>query len=208
LISGIIQIAWDIITGIFKIGADLLSGNWGQMWADIQGMADSVKQTVIGIVKGLWDDLKGLWNAGTTMIHDVWSTVWNGLAGIAASAWDGVKGTIRNGINGAIDLINDLIRQADKVPGVSIPQIGHVNFATGGTMLKSGLAMVGENGPELLALPAGAHVYNNTQTQQIAAQSSHSGRGVTNNFYGVYDPTAIQQAVGIGWKREMLLHGW
>ena len=39
-------------------------------------------------------------------------------------------------------------------------------LATGGIMQNSGLAMVGERGPELVALPAGARVYNNQDTQR------------------------------------------
>ena len=39
-------------------------------------------------------------------------------------------------------------------------------FATGGIMQSSGLAVVGERGPELVSLPAGARVYNNQDTQR------------------------------------------
>ena len=37
-------------------------------------------------------------------------------------------------------------------------------LATGGIMQSSGLAVVGERGPELVSLPAGARVYNNQDT--------------------------------------------
>jgi len=39
-------------------------------------------------------------------------------------------------------------------------------FATGGIMQQSGLAVVGDAGPELVHLPAGARVYNNQDTQK------------------------------------------
>jgi hypothetical protein len=39
-------------------------------------------------------------------------------------------------------------------------------LATGGIMQSSGLAVVGERGPELVSLPAGARVYNNQDTQR------------------------------------------
>jgi hypothetical protein len=39
-------------------------------------------------------------------------------------------------------------------------------LATGGIMQSSGLAVVGERGPELVSLPAGARVYNNQDSQR------------------------------------------
>ncbi len=42
-----------------------------------------------------------------------------------------------------------------------------VAFASGGTMSQSGWALVGEEGPELLKLPAGAEVYNAQDTAQM-----------------------------------------
>lgn len=208
LISGIISIAWQVISGIFKIGADLLSGNWKQLWADVLGLLSGVQGAMHGMIDGLWNDIKGLWNAGTTMIHDVWQNVWNGLAGIASSAWDGVKGTIRNGINGVIDLINGMIDAADHVPGVSIGHIPHVNFAFGGQMPYSGVARVGDaGGPEYAFFPQGTQVVSASDAKRYMQQGGGGGRSVTYNFYGVYQPEPIAQAVELKNKKEMLLHG-
>jgi hypothetical protein len=40
-------------------------------------------------------------------------------------------------------------------------------FAAGGVMPYTGMAMVGEQGPEAVALPAGARVFNNSETNEI-----------------------------------------
>ena len=46
-----------------------------------------------------------------------------------------------------------------KFPGVSIPQLGTIPLlARGGNIMSGGAAIVGENGPEMLDLPAGARV--------------------------------------------------
>lgn len=72
-----------------------------------------------------------------------------------------------------------------------VPQ--HMPLAGGGTIYNSAggrtafapngvTTMVGENGPELVRLPQGAHVYRNNETRQMA--SGGSGVGDTFNIYG------------------------
>lgn len=45
-------------------------------------------------------------------------------------------------------------------------------FATGGYNLPSGMALVGERGPEFVNLPTGSDVYNNTKTNRILANGN------------------------------------
>lgn len=58
-------------------------------------------------------------------------------------------------------------------PGIPIPAIPH--FAGGGVMPRTGWAMVGERGPEVVRLPAGAQVMPNTQ--QVSSVGSYGGSG-------------------------------
>jgi len=48
-------------------------------------------------------------------------------------------------------------------------------FATGTTNFGGGFATVGENGPELVQLPAGTNIYNHSQTAQIVDSASMAG---------------------------------
>jgi hypothetical protein len=47
-------------------------------------------------------------------------------------------------------------------------------FALGTGFAPGGMAMVGEQGPELVNLPRGAQVYNHTQTQNMTSNSGHT----------------------------------
>ena len=200
LISGIVKILWDTITSIFKIGADLLSGNWGQLWKDVQGMAETFHQDVVKLLGTLWSDVEGLFTKGKDMLGTIWGDLWNGLSGAASTAWDDVKGIIADGINGAIGLINDLIAQADKVPGVSIPQLSPVHFASGGIMPYGGMAIVGENGPEAVALPGGSQVFNAAQTQRMFGQPQ-----IVNNFNGITSDASLVQRLRPLQQQQMAL---
>lgn len=52
-------------------------------------------------------------------------------------------------------------------------------FAGGTTFAPGGLALVGENGPELVDLPTGSQVYNTPQTQQILNNDANHVQGVS-----------------------------
>ena len=52
----------------------------------------------------------------------------NGVLALLTAAWNLVLGGIETMINKAVDMLNGLISAMNKVPGVSIPLIGHVSF--------------------------------------------------------------------------------
>lgn len=58
-------------------------------------------------------------------------------------------------------------------------------FAKGGIMPYDGMAMVGEQGPELVNLPAGAQVVNNTETNRIL---NNDNKQITVQVNGINDP--------------------
>ncbi len=81
--------------------------------------------------------------------------------------WDGIVDGIKEAINWIIGGINTFIRGLNKVKvpdwvpgiggkGINIPQIPRL--AKGGNIEQSGMALVGEAGPEVLHLPKGAQV--------------------------------------------------
>ena len=74
-------------------------------------------------------------------------------------ATDNFVGSIVSGFNTVLAIMES-IKAINTILNV-IPFL-----ATGGIMQSSGLAVVGERGPELVSLPAGARVYNNQDTQK------------------------------------------
>jgi hypothetical protein len=74
-------------------------------------------------------------------------------------ATDNFVGSIISGFNVVLSIMES-IKAVNTILNV-IPFL-----ATGGIMQSSGLAVVGERGPELVSLPAGARVYNNQDTQR------------------------------------------
>lgn len=69
------------------------------------------------------------------------------------------------------------------------------NYATGTAYHPGGLAMVGENGRELIDLPRGSRVYTNRETENI--MSGGSGGQVVNNYYATIDASKVQDFVDV-----------
>ncbi len=87
--------------------------------------------------------------------------------------WDTIRNNAVENINEVIDGLNWLIEKINLIPGIKIGTIHKIGqdapgggmhipeppgLAYGGEVTRSGLTLVGERGPELLHLPAGAQV--------------------------------------------------
>jgi tape measure domain-containing protein len=68
-------------------------------------------------------------------------------------------------------------------------------FANGVTNFSGGLAMVGEQGPELVSMPRGSNVISNNDLKSIGGGSGQQSSNVTVNLHGNFmgDKTAIRQ---------------
>jgi tape measure domain-containing protein len=136
----------------------------------------------------------GLITAGV-LLYQNWDTVKNKMQVI----WMEIKAGAQDAINGVIDKINEMITIIDKIPGVKVPLVPKVNldvlssvraapgtapkgygrpggamaaFASGTNYAPGGLALVGEQGPEIVDLPRGSKVYTNSQTSQMLNQKA------------------------------------
>ena len=104
--------------------------------------------------------------AGYLLIKN-WDTVKEKAAaawGVVTTSFQDFKDGAVNAINTVIGWINKLIDAINKIPGVNLGKIGTIGggkipgLAAGGTVTRPGSILVGEQGPEVLTLPAGAMV--------------------------------------------------
>jgi TP901 family phage tail tape measure protein len=175
--------------------------------AMIQLVIATVGAAITAVWNGIWDGISsfftGIWNGildtvGT--IQGVFETIFGAVADIVRGAFDGVVDIITGVINSIIQVINNIIDSINGVAGaiggaigvnLSIPNIPML--AKGGTITQAGTVIVGENGPEMLRLPAGAQV-------DPDITGGGTGGGTTNNFYaaqgmdeGVFFDTAMDR---------------
>ena len=106
--------------------------------------------------------------------------------------------SVKGAINTIIDQINRLLEFSFTIPvpglpdvrvSVNAPDIPHL--ASGRRNFGGGLALVGERGPELVALPRGSDVHSAGETRRLGG-----GGAIINLTVNVTQPLGTPQAIG------------
>lgn len=187
-VSTAFQVAWEIIKFIWTA--------FGQhIWAGAKMFGSVAIPVITGAIsflletfKFVFDAIGKIWqafaDAGEIVVRAV-KGVFRGLGRFFGDVWDGIGGAFRTGLNVVVDLLNGFIGFLNGFK-LSIPEIdlgpmgkygggsidpfnlGYIpRFASGVRGFGGGLAMVGENGPELAYLPRGTNVYSNSETMAM-----------------------------------------
>jgi phage-related protein len=187
-----------------------------------QELPGKVLAFIANLVTGLiskFNDMKA--QASTiisTMISNLISTI-QGAIGKAASAAGSIKDSILGALGGlkdkliglAGDAINGLIGAikgaAGRVAGAVGGLLGGIHlpgFASGTDYAPGGLALVGEHGPEVVALPRGSRVYPNGTGPSVGSAGGGGATYITN----VYPQQAVldtAELARIQRRRDLLL---
>lgn len=150
--------AWEGIKGAFVAVWDWVKNNWPML---LQILTGPIGIAVVQIVKH-WDDIKGAFSAAWNFIKDAWSGAGDFFSGIG----DTIRDTFKGAFNRVAGFWNDTVGKLSWTVPDWVPAIGGKTIAVpkiplmadGGHILRAGLAVVGEAGPELLKLPVGATV--------------------------------------------------
>lgn len=210
VIVAVIQTAINIITDIFNIFVALFKGDWEGLWNGIKQFFSNIWKGIGNIIDKYIGYVKKVVTKGLEIISGVFSKIWGGIKDFVTGIWDGIVSGIKGGINWVIGGINGFIKAINslkiKVPEVEIPIIGKVGgftiglpniptiplLAQGGLIARSGLAIVGEKGPELLQLPRGAAVFSNKETRNILGRGGIT-QNVTINSPSPLSPSLIKR---------------
>jgi hypothetical protein len=170
-----------IVTAVQWMGSVITS-----VWSAIASAASATWDAISGVAGSVWDKLTGGASSAASSVQGIFSGV--------ASA---IKDVFKDSLNWIIDRLNDLINAvnatAGRLPGV--PKIADISkFATGTNFAPGGLAVVGEQGPELVNLPRGSQVIPNRQSSKMLG----GGRAVnvTVNAYNNVDVNALIRRIG------------
>ena len=183
LIKEAFAAAWDGIKAGTGAALDALVGL-------LQGAAGKFRDAALALGGAIKDGFI----SGVQGIAERLGSVLSGAGDVAAA----IARSVKNGINIIIDQINRLLEFSFTIPvplgpdvrvGVNAPDIPHL--AAGRRNFGGGLAMVGERGPELVALPRGSDVYSAGETRRLG-----SGAAIINLTVNVSQPLGTPQAIG------------
>lgn len=172
------QDLWHWIWG--KIGDPVkkvwnwIKANWPLLLAIITGPIG----WAVGLVVKYWDEIKAATGAVKDWIVNKFLAVVNffktlpgKMRSAARGLFDGVKSAFKSAVNWIIGKWNNLSLRIGggtimgvKIPSITLSTPNLPYLAKGGTAVTGGLAIVGENGPELLNLTPGAEVRPLTDT--------------------------------------------
>jgi phage-related protein len=170
VVGHVVPVIWGLLQPIAAVLFPLL------------GAAASVLLSAIDIAfKAIGLVFEVFGNVATGIYHAV-TTVWSAMGDFFGGIWDNIDETFRGGINVLIGLINGFFGFLNNIhidiPSVTIPgidatigggsidpfNIGLIPELWRGTRgWGGGLALVGEQGPELVAMPQGSNVYSNRE---------------------------------------------
>jgi phage-related minor tail protein len=160
-----------------------------------------IVETVIGgfmgnaldLVKGTLQILQGDWAGAGQTLQDVWRRSWDGVTEIGSLALDGILSIVDSFVPGfkakgeaVIDgLLAGITTSWGRVtawfgqlrwPSLpSLPSLSIPGFARGTNYAPGGMALVGEEGPELVQLPRGSRVIPAGESQAILNRSRPDG---------------------------------
>ena len=106
---------------------------------------------ITGFLSDVKNFLSDIWNKVSTFVSDLVSGIVSGIGEKLKEATD-VGGKVKDKLGGAVSGARNLL-----------------GLAEGGKISQSGLAVVGERGPELVQLPRGAQVHSNSASKAIAS---------------------------------------
>jgi phage-related minor tail protein len=176
--KGILAV-WDAISGFMLKRVETFSNNMKKIFGVIKsvavgvwdGLKDRVRSVfdwVTGHVTNVIDGIKNLFSGVKTFVKDIF----NGLVNLIKAPFNLIIDLVNKFLKGYETVLNKVISTIDKLPNFKLPGVGNVGIpdidpvkfdpipplAEGGTVIRKGTVMVGEEGPELLNLPRGARV--------------------------------------------------
>lgn len=168
----------DEIQAILQSVDDFLQGVFATDWTASFGVLGNVLNGFFAGLKNIWDSIMDIFNGVIDFIRGVftgdWERAWNGVKEIFSGIFNGLVNIVRVPLNGIIGILNGVIGGINMlidglnsisidipswVPGIggktfgfNIGHIGSIPYLASGGIVRSGSAIVGEAGPELMTV--------------------------------------------------------
>lgn len=213
-IHGLVDAAMGLLRAAISTAMTLIAGIFDAAWDGIKNVVSAALNDVIGFMQALPGRILGalgylgdlLVNIGTEIINGLF---W-GITQTAQKMWDwmrllptflkdllqgagswlldvgvaiiqGIIDGIKSMAGFIKDAVNSIIPDKIHIPGTNI-DIGLPHFAAGG--FASGLAVVGENGPELAYFGGGgARVFSNAESRRMIGGGGGGGNVINIKIY-------------------------
>lgn len=187
-LSGIITTIWNAEvrgwTNIWNSITSFLGRIWStitSIWNNIKSYIGSVLGTILSTVGNIWNTI---WNTITGFVNRIWNTITSTFNRIRDTVGGIFRGMINNiiswlnpGLNAISNFLNFFINGINRVSQFFIKKdllgtvhLGPIGYLAHGTHdWRGGMAIVGEEGPELVSLPKHAAVLPHNESEDWLA---------------------------------------
>lgn len=180
LVKNIIVGYFAIFRDIFDFANAIFHGQWGDAWDALKALVGDtlglIRDVIVGQLSVLRDIFLFGWSALVNIVGDKVDAIVSFMVGLTwriGAAIAGLPGALydlgRRAIQSLIDGLTS-ISLPDLTPGFDIP--GVPILARGTDYFRGGLAIVGDQGPELLRLPRGSQVIPNDRLRARAGAAA------------------------------------
>lgn len=176
---GVVAIFGDDIQAVLQQVDDFLQNIFAVDFTNIFGpVLGDVVNGFMATVKSAWDSIQSIFSGVIDFIRGVftgdWQRAWQGVSDIFSGIVNGLVTIFKAPVNGIISIFNGLVSAInlvidglnsihidipDWVPGIgggtlgfNIPHFGKAPYLATGGIVRSGSAIVGEAGPELMTV--------------------------------------------------------
>jgi TP901 family phage tail tape measure protein len=192
-----VSTTWDEVKTKTYETWDNIKTKTADTWAAIQNKIDEHGGGIKGLIGTYTEGYKSVWDGALTIMEEITGGKFSAMADKVSDALDRVK----NAISVAIDRIKEwnatsvkekvfsIVERITRVISTVTSGGGADDNYSGTSFFPGGLTMVGELGPELVALPRGARIYNDHETREILG----GNKGITQNIV-INSPTPLTPA--------------
>ncbi|KIL74370.1 phage tail tape measure protein [Bacillus badius] len=171
------------------------------IWSAVKSLANSYFSAISKIIRGVIDTILAIFNGDFSSIPKIWESVFGQIKTIVLGVKEKVIGYVKDMIgsfSGLITKVGDAINKVKELigwesktgksrsDGKSSKSSGDSKdekdrLALGTKNFSGGLAVVGEQGREIVSLPAGSQVIKNRDTEKMLRNNSITQNLIFNN---------------------------
>lgn len=200
-----VQAIKTLVVAIVKAVVSIVKDtDWGAVWNEFKRIGG---EFLGGIWEGITNGASWLWGK----IKEFFSSIWEWISGFFSDLWQKIKDAVQGIIDGIKNAFNSVGNFFSDVGSGIKNFFGNIGsgiksffgFANGTDNAPAGLAMVGEEGPELVRFHGGEQVIDARNTQRML--SNGAGGSVFNvTFNNTQDTTAFAMMKQMkGWQKSL-----
>lgn len=168
--AGTIDFGAQMSSADFEAGNSALEENQKKQQDEAQRHKETMVALYSSMAQEMGDSFAAAFEKGGGGIKQAFKSILNLWLGfiqrqLVAAIFAGTASDVLKHGFGA--LFTASIKATALTTAFELAKQGINSFATGTTYAPGGMAMVGERGPEMLYVPRGAQIYNNTETRQV-----------------------------------------